>query len=118
MGILDMLLSFEIEVYLVFDGKNLPAKERTEVDRAASRSKNMELGHAEKKKGNAAGARALMAKAVDVSPRMAAQFIQVVRRHRPQVKYGETTAHTQLLCAHACNRQTSHADDSVSDTAV
>ena len=77
MGILDMLLSFEIKVYLVFDGKNLPAKERTEVDRAASRSKNLELGHEEKRKGNRAEARALLARAVDVSPRMAAQFIQV-----------------------------------------
>ena len=104
MGILDMLLSFEIEVYLVFDGKNLPAKEKTEIDRAASRSKNLELGHAEKRKGNTAEARSLLARSVDVSPRMAAQFIQVLKKHRPQVKYivapYEADAQLAYLCTH------------------
>jgi exonuclease 1 len=104
MGILDMLLSFQIEVYLVFDGKNLPAKERTEADRAASRSQNLALGRQEQQKGNTAEARSLLARAVDVSPRMAAQFIQVVRRHRPQVQVlvapFEADAQLAYLCAH------------------
>jgi exonuclease-1 len=103
MGILDMLLSYEIEVYLVFDGKNLPAKERTEADRAASRSKNLELGYEEKRKGNKAEARSLLARSVDVSPRMAAQFMQVLRKHRPQVKFVvapyEADAQLSFLCA-------------------
>lgn len=102
MGILDMLLNFGIEVYLVFDGKNLPAKERTEVDRAASRSKNLELGHAEKLKGNKAEARSLLARSVDVSPRMAAQFIQVVKKYRPEVKYIVAPFEADAQLAYLC----------------
>jgi exonuclease 1 len=83
---LDLLLSHDIEVYLVFDGANLPAKAKTEQSRASSRSKNLELGLQHLEKGEAANGRAFLAKSVDVTPRMAAQLIRVCRTCRPMVK--------------------------------
>ena len=87
MSMIDMLLAFDIKVTLVFDGKNLPAKEKTEEGRAATRSKNLTLAREEKRKGNSSEARSLLARAVDVTPRMAAQLIQAVKRHRSQVQF-------------------------------
>lgn len=103
MSMLDMLLSSGVEVYLVFDGKNLPAKEKTEKEREKTRKRNLELGEQEQRKGNSAEARSLLARAVDVTPRMAAQFIRVVNRHRPQVKSVvapyEADAQLSYLCS-------------------
>lgn len=83
---LDMLLFYEIEVYLVFDGANLPAKARTEESRALSRQKNYELGQQLMNNGDKAQGRNLLARSVDVTPRMAAQFIKICKEYRPTVK--------------------------------
>mmetsp|Transcript_15997 Transcript_15997/g.24120 ORF Transcript_15997/g.24120 Transcript_15997/m.24120 type:complete len:733 (+) Transcript_15997:3-2201(+) len=83
---IDMLLAFDIEVHLVFDGCNLPAKEHTEQQRASNRSKNLERGNQFSKVGNTSHARSHMARSVDVTPKMAAQLIRICKLHRPQVK--------------------------------
>lgn len=44
LNLIDMLVSFNITVHMVFDGANLPAKEVTEQHRAASRAKALENG--------------------------------------------------------------------------
>jgi exonuclease 1 len=83
---LDLLLSQDMDVILVFDGANLPAKAKTESSRALSRSKNLNLGLESLQKGETSNSRTYLAKSVDVTPRMAAQLIQICQRCRPNVK--------------------------------
>lgn len=83
---LDMLLHYDMEVYLVFDGANLPAKAKTEQLRAESRQKNYELSQQLLCNGDKTQGRNLLARSVDVTPRMAAQFIKICREYRPTVK--------------------------------
>lgn len=77
MTYIDMLLTFQIIVTLVFDGNDLPAKQGTNnerVDRrklALSKAKECEL------RGDAKAARNFYAQAVDVTPLMAAELIHV-----------------------------------------
>lgn len=79
---IDMLLSFDIHVYLVFDGAELPAKRVTEVERAANRDKARQLGVSLHQTGDKNGARIQFSRAVDITPRMAAQLIKVLRTYR------------------------------------
>ena len=83
---IDLLLSFNIFIYLVFDGGNLPAKLVTEDERRKSRKKNLDDGFTCLKKGDSNGARLHFSRAVDVTPLMAAQLIQYCRQNRPTVK--------------------------------
>jgi exonuclease 1 len=83
---LDLLLSYDMQVYLVFDGANLPAKAKTEESRALNRSKNQELGIQFIQSGDKATGRAYLSRSVDVTPRMAAQFIRFCKEHRPGVQ--------------------------------
>ncbi len=83
---IDMLLSNNIEVYLVFDGASLPAKKTTESRRTLSRSKSWEQGLQHIQNGDNSAARIHMAKAIDVTPRMAAKLIRLCKLIRPNVK--------------------------------
>jgi exonuclease 1 len=83
---LDLLLSYEIQVYLVFDGANLPAKAKTEESRAVNRMKNQEMGRQCLQNGDKATGRAYLSRAVDVTPRMAAQLIRYCKEYRPAVQ--------------------------------
>lgn len=109
MGLLEMLLSFNISVHLVFDGCDLPSKLKTDDGRHAERKKNLEKGlqmyndelarrrsssngnggkHTDRGKGSDdfhKDSRTLLSRAMNVTPRMAAEFIQAVRKKHPSV---------------------------------
>lgn len=81
--LLDILLDAGVHVYLVFDGSELPAKRATEVERLNRRAEHREKGLQLLAQGRQHDARCSLSKAVDITPAMAAQFISVVRAHRP-----------------------------------
>lgn len=104
LGYIDMILSHDINLYLVFDGDCLPAKAKTESLRASARSKNTEISKELTSEGNSSMARSHMARSIDVTPRMAAQLIRVCKQHRPSVKCVvspyEADAQLSYLCTH------------------
>jgi exonuclease-1 len=86
--LIDMLLSFNITVHMVFDGADLPAKKVTEVARAANRLAALKTGiklHNSKDSREQGIARSYLSRAVDVTPRMAAELIKILRHTRPSV---------------------------------
>ena len=86
--LIDMLLSNGVEVHMVFDGANLPAKMITEVSRAAKRAASLEKGLSLLNSKNSADrtlGRNVLNGSVDVTPRMAAELIKVLRETRPKV---------------------------------
>ena len=86
MNMVELLLSYDIKIYLVFDGADLPAKKSTEEERRKSRAKNLEKGLALHQQGDSFKARSHFSAAVNVTPYMAAQFIQKVRHIHPSVE--------------------------------
>jgi exonuclease-1 len=86
LGLVDMLLAFEVNVVMVFDGDDLPAKKGTEDQRASGRAENLKAGLDALSKGDYATARGHLSKAVDITPRMAAELIKVLREQRPGVR--------------------------------
>lgn len=86
LNLIDMLLFYSIEVILIFDGKELPAKFKTEKIREKNRLKNYEEGMKLKEKGDEIGGRSLLARSIDVTPKMAAKLIKICRKYRPTVK--------------------------------
>jgi exonuclease-1 len=81
----DMLLLHHIEVTIVFDGASLPMKQKTEIERHNNRQENLFKGHDFMKKGDTSAARNFYARAVDITPAMAAELIQILRTTRPSV---------------------------------
>lgn len=81
----DMLLSFQVCLTMVFDGSNLPQKMATEKTRKEKRRLSLEKGLQLKQDGDHGGARNHFTTSVDVTPFMAAQLIDVLKRHRPKV---------------------------------
>ncbi|CAM9112653.1 unnamed protein product [Pylaiella littoralis] len=81
-----LLLSHGITPYLVFDGGYLPAKAGKEEERRSRRESNLQRGMQLTREGNASGAHQFFCKAADVTPFMAHQVIQVVKRI-PGVRY-------------------------------
>ena len=98
----DMLLEHQIIPFLVFDGDELPAKKITEEQRATGRATNLKAGREALAKKDYANARIYLAKAVEITPRMAAELIQVLKEHRPTVEYVvapyEADAQLSFLC--------------------
>jgi exonuclease-1 len=84
---IDMLRGHGVLVYMVFDGAALPGKEGTEQDRARARAEHRERGLAALAAGNSELAHTLLSRSIDITPRMAAQLMHVLRDHRPDVKY-------------------------------
>ena len=84
---IDVLLAHDITVYLVFDGDDLPAKRKTEIDRESSRSENLRKGQQHLKEGNEQLARQFLSRAIDITPKMAAKLIQICKEMRPTVKF-------------------------------
>lgn len=80
-----MLFHFGITPYIVFDGDNLPSKSRTEIERHAKRKEARRKGEELLRLGKAAQAYDELKKAVDVTPAMARQVIEELKRF--QVKY-------------------------------
>jgi exonuclease-1 len=84
---IDLLLQHGIQVTIVFDGAPLPAKQKTEEEREENRQKNMQIAKDYYSKNDLKNARNYFARAIDITPQMAAELIQVVESSRPSVKF-------------------------------
>jgi 5'-3' exonuclease len=82
----DLLIKHGIKPFLVFDGDRLPAKSGKESERAARREENRKRGLQCLRQGSPASAHNHFSKAVDVTPAMAAQLMQVIKQYRPGVQ--------------------------------
>ena len=72
-----LLRHYGIQLYLVFDGGPLPAKQGTEEGRKQRREENLSRANALAAQGKHSQAREYYVKCVDVTPQMAYQLIKV-----------------------------------------
>lgn len=75
-----MLLHFGVKPYIVFDGDYLPSKAHTEKERAARRKDSKKLGLELLATGRVSQAHLELQKAVDVTPSMARELIEELKR--------------------------------------
>ena len=75
-----MLIHFGVKPYIVFDGDYLPSKAHTEKDRAARRKESRKLGLELLAAGRVSQAHLELQKAVDVTPSMARELIEELKR--------------------------------------
>ena len=80
-----MLIHFGVTPYLVFDGDYLPSKAATEDERAKRRAESRKLGLELHRLGKVSQAYLELQKAIDVTPEMARQLIEELKRHN--IKY-------------------------------
>ncbi|KAL2846986.1 hypothetical protein BJY01DRAFT_169365 [Aspergillus pseudoustus] len=92
-----MLLYFGVSPYLVFDGDNLPSKSGTELDRQQRRKESKALGLELYRKGRTAEAYQELQKAVDVTPLMARQLIEELKKLDVQYVVAPYEADAQLV---------------------
>ncbi|KAB8228390.1 putative exonuclease [Aspergillus alliaceus] len=92
-----MLLFFGVTPYLVFDGDNLPSKAGTETDRYQRRQESKALGLELLRKGRTAEAYQEFQKAVDVTPLMARQLIDELKKMNVQYVVAPYEADAQLV---------------------
>ncbi|KAL4739460.1 hypothetical protein BDV11DRAFT_205054 [Aspergillus similis] len=92
-----MLLYFGVKPYLVFDGDNLPSKSGTELDRQQRRHESKSLGMELYRKGRTAEAYQELQKAVDVTPLMARQLIEELKKLDIQYVVAPYEADAQLV---------------------
>lgn len=92
-----MLLFFGVTPYLVFDGDNLPSKAGTETDRHQKREESKKLALELHNKGRTAEAQQEFQKAVDVTPYMARQLIEELKRMKVQYVVAPYEADPQLV---------------------
>jgi exonuclease-1 len=86
LSFLDVLLENGLEVTMVFDGAALKAKSGTEDDRRESRKKNLQIANDFYANHDLKNARNYYTRAVDVTPKMAAELLQVIEMSRQNVK--------------------------------
>jgi exonuclease-1 len=91
-----MLIHFGVIPYMVFDGDYLPSKAATEEERAEKRAESKRIGLELYKLGKPAQAQAELQKAVDVTPEMARQLIEELKRHSVQYVVAPYEADAQL----------------------
>lgn len=91
-----MLLHFGIIPYLVFDGDYLPSKSATEAERAAKREESRRLGLELHRLGKISQSQNEFLKAVDVTPEMARQLIEELKKHGVQYVVAPYEADAQL----------------------
>ena len=75
-----MLIHFGVTPYVVFDGDYLPSKFLTETERALRREESRKLGLELHRLGKLSHAHLELQKAVDVTPEMAGQFIEELKK--------------------------------------
>ena len=75
-----MLLHFNITPYIVFDGDYLPSKSHTEAERRERRAESRKLGLELLNLGKTSQAHLELQKAVDVTPEMARQLIEELKK--------------------------------------
>ncbi|KAH8426846.1 putative exonuclease [Aspergillus melleus] len=92
-----MLLHFGVTPYLVFDGDDLPSKSGTETDRHKKRQDSKALGLELQRKGRTAEAYQELQKAVDVTPLMARQLIEELKKMKVQYVVAPYEADAQLV---------------------
>ncbi|KAL4936378.1 hypothetical protein BDV06DRAFT_205159 [Aspergillus oleicola] len=97
LGRVRMLLFFGVKPYLVFDGDNLPSKAGTEQDRHQRRKESKSLGMELYRKGRTAEAYQEFQKAVDVTPLMARQLIEELKKLEVQYVVAPYEADAQLV---------------------
>lgn len=85
LSFLDVLLRNGVLVTMVFDGANLPMKALTENDRESNRQTCLEKARELMRNGDKDAARNFFARAVDITPAMAAELIQIIKQTRPGV---------------------------------
>jgi exonuclease-1 len=86
LGLVDLLLNAGIEVTLVFDGNNLPAKRDVEISRSTTRQSNIQKARLYQNSGDIKNARLYYSRATFATPRMAAILIRIMRQSHPMVK--------------------------------
>ena len=91
-----MLIYFGVVPYLVFDGDNLPSKAGTESDRSKRREESRRRGLELYKAGKISQAHQELQKAVDVTPFMARQLIEELKRLNVQYVVAPYEADAQL----------------------
>lgn len=75
-----MLIHFGVTPYIVFDGDYLPSKAATEVERAKRREESRKTGLELHRLGKPSQAHLELQKAVDVTPEMARQLIEELKK--------------------------------------
>jgi len=75
-----MLIHFGVKPFLVFDGDYLPSKEHTEKERAARRKESQRMGLELLRMGRVSQAYLELQKAIDVTPLMARELIEELKR--------------------------------------
>lgn len=91
-----MLIHFGVTPYLVFDGDNLPSKAGTELERAKRREESRRRGLELYRAGKLSQAHQELQKAVDVTPLMARQLIEELKRMNIQYVVAPYEADAQL----------------------
>lgn len=92
-----MLQHFGVIPYLVFDGDYLPSKAATETDRAKRREESKNLGLELEKAGKVTQAYSEFQKAVDVTPEMARQLIDELKKNGVQYVVAPYEADAQMV---------------------
>lgn len=92
-----MLLYFGVTPYLVFDGDDLPSKAGTEQDRHRRRQDSKSVGLELQRKGRIAEAYQEFQKAVDVTPYMARQLIEELKKMNVQYVVAPYEADPQMV---------------------
>lgn len=91
-----MLIHFGVIPYLVFDGDYLPSKSVTEVERASKREESRKLGLELYRLGKISQSHNELQKAVDVTPEMARQLIEELKKQGVQYVVAPYEADAQL----------------------
>lgn len=91
-----MLIHFGVIPYLVFDGDYLPSKSLTEIERASKREESRKLGLKLHHLGKTSQAYLELQKAVDVTPEMAKQLIDELKKINVQYLVAPYEADAQL----------------------
>ncbi|KAJ5998748.1 hypothetical protein N7451_006558 [Penicillium sp. IBT 35674x] len=92
-----MLLYFGVVPYMVFDGDDLPSKAATEADRHRRRQESKALGLELQRKGRIPEAYQEFQKAVDVTPYMARQLIEELKKMNVQYVVAPYEADPQMV---------------------
>ena len=91
-----MLIHFGVIPYIVFDGDYLPSKAKTEVGRAKRRELSKKMGLESYRLNKPSQAHLELQKAVDVTPEMAAQLIEELKKAGVQYVVAPYEADAQL----------------------
>ncbi|XP_062223041.1 exonuclease 1-like isoform X2 [Phragmites australis] len=78
----NMLRHYAVKPILIFDGGLLPIKSDQETKRARSRKENLERAREHEAAGNSRAAFKCYQKAVDITPRIASELIQVLKKEK------------------------------------